>query len=87
MSSRLLKKKARRGSFGAKKMCRFCASPEQEHGLDYKNANLLRSFLTERGKILPSRISGNCAQHQRHMAHAIKKSRVIALIPYCSYGY
>ncbi len=82
MSGRLLKKKARRGSFGFKKHCRFCASKEQLESLDYKNAGLLKSFLTERGKILPSRISGNCARHQRALSVEIKKSRTVALLPY-----
>lgn len=84
MSGRLLKKKARRGTFAAKKHCRFCASEEQEVGLDYKNAGMLKNFLTERGKILPSRISGNCARHQRSLSSEIKKARVIALLPYGS---
>ena len=87
MSGRLLKKRTRKNSFGAKKHCRFCSSKEHEAGLDYKNATLLKSFLTERGKILPSRISGNCALHQRALASSIKKSRIMALLPYSSYQY
>ena len=50
--------------------------------IDYKDARLLRSFITERGKIVPRRISGNCAKHQRQIATAIKRARVIALLPY-----
>lgn len=85
ISSRLLKKKSRRrSSLSTPKQCRFCGSNEQFSALDYKNVSLLKSFLTERGKILPSRISGTCNRHQRVVAHMIKKSRVMALIPYCS---
>ncbi len=82
ISSRLLKKRFRKNSFGGRKHCRFCSSQEQEMLLDYKNSGLLKHFLTERGKILPSRISGVCAEHQRKLANAIKKSRVMALLPY-----
>jgi len=82
ISSRLLKKKSRKNSFGAKKQCRFCGSPEQEILLDYKNSTFLKHFLTERGKILPSRISGVCSKHQRELANIIKKARTIALLPY-----
>jgi len=82
ISSRLLKKKFRKNSFGAGKHCRFCGSPEQEMFLDYKNSIFLRHFLTERGKILPSSISGVCCKHQRELAKAIKKARTIALLPY-----
>lgn len=83
VSGRLLKKKARRLSFAPKKHCRFCGKrQEPEHLLDYKNVSLLRSFLTERGKILPSRISGVCTLHQRTLALMIKKARIMALLPY-----
>ncbi len=84
ISTRLLKKRVRKQGFGGSKHCRFCGSPEQEAHLDYKNANFLKSFLTERGKILPSRISGNCALHQRKLSTMIKQSRVMALLPYVS---
>ena len=87
MSGRLLKKKSRKSSFGANKHCRFCSSKEQELNLDYKNTGVLKSFLTERGKILPSRISGNCALHQRALSSSIKKSRIMALLPYSSSQY
>ena len=80
-SSRMLKKKARRVSFAGKKHCRFC-NKEQVSLLDYKNAPLLRQFLTERGKILPSRISGACNHHQRELSSMIKRARVMALVPY-----
>lgn len=81
ISARLVKKRFRKAGAGPKQ-CRFCGSTDQEQGLDYKNSSLLRSFLTERGKILPSRISGNCALHQRTLARCIRKSRIMALLPY-----
>jgi len=82
MSARLLKKRPRRATSSSRKRCRFCDSQEQLLNLDYKNATFLRSFMTERGKILGSRVSGNCCHHQRHLAHAIKKARTMALVPY-----
>ncbi len=85
VSARLLRKKARRGSLFAGKHCRFCSSDAQAASLDYKNANLLKSFITERCKILPSRISGNCALHQRRLATEIKRARVMALLPFASH--
>ena len=85
ISTRLLRKKARRNSFGAKKHCRFEANPELKASIDYKNATFLRTFLTERGKILPSRISGNSAFYQRLLAFEIKKARIMALLPFASH--
>jgi len=83
MSSKTLqKKKRRRSSFQAKRQCRFCANDANASSLDYKNASLLKSFVTERGKILASRISGNCAGHQRQLACEIKNARILALLPY-----
>jgi len=52
--------------------------------LDYKDDRTLGRFLTERGKILPSRLSGMCARHQRQLTHAIKRARTVALLPYVS---
>jgi small subunit ribosomal protein S18 len=63
-----------------KKACRFCSDKEVQ--IDYKDARILRGFITERGKIVPRRISGNCSKHQRQVATAIKRARVIALLPY-----
>jgi len=84
VSSRLLrKKKVRKKAFTGSKTCRFCASREQERSLDYKNTNLLKGFITERGKILPSRVSGNCSFHQRELSREIKVARAIALLPFC----
>jgi small subunit ribosomal protein S18 len=84
MSSRLLKKRSRRGSFGAKKNCRFTANPELALQIDYKNPYFLRNFLSERGKITPARISGNATRFQRKIANEVKKARIMALLPYGS---
>ncbi len=69
----------RRG-FGRKKVCRFCADKAQK--VDYKDYGTLKYFVTERGKIIPRRISGSCALHQRQLAIAIKRARQLALLPY-----
>ncbi|MCL2184891.1 MAG: 30S ribosomal protein S18 [Treponema sp.] len=65
--------------FYKKKICKFCA---QKLKIDYKEAETLRRFITERGKILPRRITGTCAKHQRALALAIKQARSIALLPF-----
>lgn len=65
-----------------KKVCAFCA--EKVEFIDYKDAGRLRKFISERAKILPRRITGTCAKHQRQLAIAIKRSRQIALLPYIS---
>ena len=62
-----------------KKVCRFCANKPK---IDYKDADALRRYTTERGKILPRRITGTCAKHQRELAKAIKRARSICLLPY-----
>lgn len=82
ISARLVKKRTRRGQGNGPKQCRFCGGADQELHLDYKNAGFLRAFLTERGKILPSRISGTCAKHQRRLSQEIRKARVMSLLPY-----
>ncbi len=87
ISARLVKKRSRRFSNGMKKHCRFCGSDEQERNMDYKNALFLKNFITERGKILSSRISGCCAGHQRDLSKAIRKSRTMALLPYSAKFY
>ncbi|MCC6335904.1 MAG: 30S ribosomal protein S18 [Myxococcales bacterium] len=66
--------------FSRRKVCRFCADKNAK--VDYKDQATLKYFVTERGKIIPRRISGNCALHQRSVARAIKQSRGLALIPY-----
>ncbi|MBM3250243.1 MAG: 30S ribosomal protein S18 [Candidatus Omnitrophica bacterium] len=63
-----------------KKFCRFCQ--DKTRTIDYKDLKRLEYFITERGKILSSRISGNCAKHQRSVSEAIKKARFISLLPY-----
>ena len=63
-----------------KKVCKF--KPEEIQTIDYKDVNRLRYFLTERGKIIPSRISGTDAKSQRHLVREIKKARQIALLPF-----
>lgn len=72
-----IEKKGR--SFYKKKVCRFCT---QKLKIDYKEPEALRRFITERGKILPRRITGTCAKHQRKLAVEIKRARVLALLPY-----
>jgi small subunit ribosomal protein S18 len=74
------KRGGRGGGFGRKKVCRFCA--EKNTVVDFKDQATLKYFVTERGKIIPRRISGNCAKHQRQIAVAIKRARGLALIPY-----
>jgi len=66
--------------FKKKKKCRFCT--DKIDVVDYKDTSKLERFITERGKIVPSRISGTCAWHQRVLAKAIKRARSIALLPY-----
>ena len=63
-----------------KKVCIFCA--DKVEFIDYKDSAKLRKFISERGKILPRRISGTCAQHQRELNTAIKRARQVALLPY-----
>ena len=70
------------GNTGRKrrKMCRLCGDKIER--IDYKDVELLRTFTTERGKMIPRRISGNCAKHQRQITVAIKRARNIALMPF-----
>lgn len=63
-----------------RKVCRFCADTSLT--INYKQPKTLKYFTTERGKIIPRRISGACAKHQRALTHAIKRARTIALLPY-----
>ena len=63
-----------------KKVCAFCS--DKSEFIDYKDINKLRKYVTERGKILPRRISGTCAKHQRELTSSIKRARNIALLPY-----
>jgi small subunit ribosomal protein S18 len=70
----------RRKRFLRKKICRFCA--DKILLIDYKDVRRLRNLITERGKIIPRRISGNCAGHQRQLTVAIKRARHLALMPF-----
>jgi small subunit ribosomal protein S18 len=69
-----------RGRRPKRKNCAFCV--EKVKQIDFKDALRIRRFVTERGKILPRRVSGNCAKHQRLLAVAIKRARELALLPY-----
>ncbi len=66
--------------FQRRRVCRFCTDSEMI--IDYKDVKVLRNFVTERGKIIPRRIFGTCATHQRQVCEAIKRARQIALLPY-----
>jgi small subunit ribosomal protein S18 len=70
----------RKKVFHRRKVCRFCA--DSSIVIDYKEPKTLRHFITERGKIIPRRISGTCARHQRVLTQAIKRARTIALLPF-----
>ena len=70
----------RKKVFYRRKVSRFCA--DKELTIDYKDVKVLKSFVTERGKIIPKRIYGTCAAHQRQLTEAIKRARHLALIPY-----
>ena len=70
----------RRPMFRRRKVCKFCADKIDD--INYKDVKLIGPFVPERGKILPRRISGTCAMHQRKLQTAIKRARQIALIPY-----
>ena len=67
---------------GKRKFCQFCADKSKR--IDYKDIALLRKFMSERGKIRARRVTGNCTQHQRRVATAIKNAREVALLPYTS---
>ena len=68
-------------NFRRKRYCRFTAEGVKE--IDYKDINTLKNYLTETGKIVPSRLSGTSSRYQRQLATAIKRARLLALIPYC----
>jgi len=70
--------------FARRKVCRFCA--DKNVSIDYKDPQTLKYFITDRGKIIPRRISGNCAKHQRKVSVAIKRARMIALMPFAVTG-
>ena len=74
----------RKRGFARRKVCRFCA--DKNVPIDYKDPQTLKHFITDRGKIIPRRISGNCAKHQRKISTAVKRSRMIALMPFAVTG-
>src|SRR6516164_8561430 len=71
-------------SVGRRKMCKFCA--DEAIKIDYKDASLLKYFITDRGKLVPRRLSGNCAKHQREISTAVNRARMIALMPFAVTG-
>lgn len=73
-------RKTKRRLYVRKKVCRFCADATLQ--INYKDPRQLKYFITERGKIIPRRISGNCAKHQRKITLAVKRARHLALMPY-----
>ena len=73
-------RRKRRKFYVRRKVCRFCV--DSKLTITYKDATTLKQFVTERGKIIPRRISGNCARHQRRLTRAIKQARLLALMPY-----
>ena len=75
----------KRALFQRRKVCRFCADGTMV--IDYKDAANLKYFVSERGKIIPRRISGNCAKHQKRIAQAVKRARNIAILPFTTVGH
>lgn len=73
-------RKKREKRFFSPKICKFCANNIEK--VDYKDIKRLRNYITERGKILPRRITGTCAKHQRQLTKAIKRARIAALLPF-----
>jgi len=74
----------RRRPGGRRKVCRFCADKTLK--VDYKDVRTLQTFITEGGKVVPSRVTGNCAKHQRALTVAIKRARILALLPFSTLG-
>ena len=75
-------KPMKRRRFGRRKVCKFCV--DKIVAVDYKDVKRLRTFVTERGKIIPRRISGSCARHQRQLTTSLKRVRTVALIPFAA---
>jgi len=80
MSERDYSKKPRGGRRPRKKVCQFCA--DKVESIDYKDVAKIRRFISDSGNIMPRRMSGTCAKHQRELATAIKRARIIALLPF-----
>ncbi len=76
----MIKKKRTTLKITKKKKCRFCTTPEIV--ISYKNERLLSRYVSDRGKIVPRRVSGNCARHQRSIARAVKVARFLAIVPF-----
>jgi len=74
------KRKSFNGGMHRKKVCQFCA--DKETVVDYKDVETLKKFITERGKILPRRMTGACSMHQRAITTAVKRARTVALLPF-----
>lgn len=72
----------RGGRKGRKKVCAFCV--DRIYNIDYKDIPRLRRYLSERAKIIPRRVTGTCAHHQRQLTIAVKRARIVALLPYVS---
>ena len=75
-----VKRKSYNGGMHRKKVCQFCA--DKTIAVDYKDVETLKKYITERGKILPRRVTGACTMHQRHITRAIKRARIVALLPF-----
>ncbi len=84
MEGRGAERGIRRRPGGRRKVCRFCADKSLK--VDYKDVRTLGTFITEGGKIVPSRVTGNCAKHQRLLTVAIKRARILALLPFSTLG-
>ena len=80
-----IRMKKKNNKFGRKKKCRFCINPKME--ISYKNERMLQRYISDRGKIVARRVTGNCAKHQRSVANAIKVARFLALVPYVREHY
>ena len=85
MARRQMSNKRRFHRFGKKRYCYFCDNPNLK--VDYKNVELMRKYLSDRGKIVAKRISGTCNKHQRRIAKEIKRARFIALVPFTVQTY
>lgn len=77
------KKRSYKGRGKRRKVCNFCVQAKDKPvTIDYKNADLLKKYISDRGKILPRRVMGTCAKHQRELTVAIKRARHVALLPF-----
>lgn len=82
MATKLKTKRAVKDRRPKRKSCNFCA--DKAIDISYRDVNRLKKYVSERGKIVPRRISGNCAKHQRLLTTAVKRARIIAFLPYVS---